>query len=276
MKATPIARKILSLIALLAVLQATEAIAQEASGASPPPREMDTTSLDLSGAGQLAYTANSPAFLALRSELSTRLAAHPDALWPRLKLAVRQSGAIESCTPFDAGDQLMERLCKAIRREVRFNLNEGYGLAFDRGSLVITAGVTPQFQMPGMIGGNEGASAVIALVPGIDTRGPVAFPDSLPASAIQLGNDQGSINVALEYPALAMRQNIGSDIVAWVGFDAQGRARSCHPISSSDSAYMVNETCGQLVRTGRYAFSSDAAKPQELGYYRAVVHWRLR
>ncbi|BEU99903.1 energy transducer TonB [Novosphingobium olei] len=108
--------------------------------------------------------------------------------------------------------------------------------------------------------------------------GPVTSALGDPAADLQLGNEMGNARISLQsgdYPARALRANIGAKVRVWIGFSRDGKPGSCRPVESSNGSYLANTTCMAMMRGARFDFAPGTPAFQGLRYLAKTVSWAI-
>ena len=78
-----------------------------------------------------------------------------------------------------------------------------------------------------------------------------------------------------DYPTLALREGVGGRVEVQMGFTRDGVARSCRPVSSTNTMFLANVTCAVMLRRARFVFAEGAPAYDGLRYRRQAMHWTI-
>jgi hypothetical protein len=174
-------------------------------------------------------------------------------------LPVRLAVASGKCTVVDPKMNSVDRdaVCAAFDAAGRPGLRGNQAYQFTDISLLVDAGKQDYNIYTSPLSTDKGK--------------PVEFVS--PAETLpRLGAADGKLNAQLSYDRYPRIVNEGTARVL-IGFDRTGTAQTCRPVSSTNSSYLANWTCGALISNVRFDFVSGAPRFEGLRYLVVPVRW---
>lgn len=79
----------------------------------------------------------------------------------------------------------------------------------------------------------------------------------------------------MDYPRLALIEEIGGRVMILVGFEREGAPVSCRPITSTGTAYLDNQTCVKAMTQLHFDFAPGLPPINGTRYWMTSVRWLI-
>jgi len=253
---------------VLTLLTLAAALAQEQPAPVPQPvaRPAITVTgdtVELTGAGTLAFTADVTAYLLNPSALNGNAFATAR-LW--LDAGGKPVDCQERASPQPTAAHIA---CEQLLKSARFTLYPGMAMPVRRG--FVDVGLTFM----------AAEHRIATLEKPAYTNGTIAYPEDTSPVDARLAATDGRLSASVtveDYPPLALRNGLESASVVLLGIDRTGQPQTCRPLNNGGAiatAYLDNYTCRLLLRRAHFTFTAGAGGYSGVRYVRQSLRWTL-